>query len=177
MFALRSKAFARSFPGFRTLQPLITPPTSEPDVLLQLEDLPREDVRYLKPVTKEKYAIGFEVTDVRTTDVPARHRWAMVLPLDIRDNLVVPIPFIVDTGAPNFMYLGSGCRRVLADLGVIVDTPAGAPYCLKGVMHRGDVRIINPPVWGVAHEGSLVVGDIRVNLLGLKELGAKLSFD
>ena len=76
MFALRSKAFARSFPGFRTLQPLITPPTSEPDILLQLEDLPREDVRYLKPVTKEKYAIGFEVTDVRTTDVPVRHRWA-----------------------------------------------------------------------------------------------------
>ena len=69
---------------------------------------------------------------------------------------------------------------LLADLGVLVDTAIGAPYRLKGVMRRGDVRIINPPAWGVAHEGSLVVGDIRVNLLGLqglKELGAKLSFD
>ena len=80
------------------------------------------------------------------------------------------------------MYLGSGCRRVLADLGVLVDTAIGALYRLKGVMRRGDVRIINPPAWGIPqlHEGSLVVGDIRVNLLGLqglKELGAKLSFD
>ena len=177
VFALRSSS-ARSFPGLR-FRHLITPPTSEPDGLLQVEDLPPKDVRYLKPVPRDEYTVGL---GIMYADVPARHRWAIVLPLEIRDNLVVPIPFIIDTGAPNFMYLGSGCRRVLADLGVLVDTAAGASYRLKGVMRRGDFSVTNPPAWDVPepHEGLLVVGDVRVNLLGLnglKKVGAKHSFD
>ena len=146
-----------------------TSPQVSPHFQLERNDLPPEDERYLKPV----HRVRDEFSDSPIVDVPTGHRWAMVLPLDIRDNLVVPIPFIIDTGAPNFMYLGSGCRRVLADLGVLVDTPAGAPYRL---MRRGDVRIINPPAWGVPqpHEENQVVGDVRVNLLGLDALGGTL---
>ena len=148
-----------------------TSPQVSPHFQLERNDLPPEDERYLKPVHRVRKEFS-DLTPI--VDVPAGHRWAIVLPLEIRDNLVVPIPFIIDTGAPNFMYLGSGCRRVLADLGVLVDIAAGAPYRLKGVMRRGDFSVTNPPAWGVPepHKENQVVGDVRVNLLGLDGLKA-----
>lgn len=34
-------------------------------------------------------------------------RWAIVLPHRIKANGLIPIPFIIDTGAPNTVYLGT----------------------------------------------------------------------
>ena len=146
-----------------------TSPQVSPHFQLERDDLPPEDERHFKPVRRDEFI------DSPIVNVPTGRRWAVVLPLDIGENMVVPIPFIIATGAPNFMYLGSGCRQVLADLGVLMDSvSSGAPYWLKGVMCRGEVRVIYPPAWSVPsqHEGSVVVGDIRVNLLGLNGLKA-----
>ena len=151
-----------------------TPPQVSPLFQLERDDLPPEDERHLKPVRRDYFSDEF----IDSPIVPAGRRRAVVLPLHIRDYLVVPIPFVVDSGVPNFMYLGSGCRQVLADLGVLMDRVLpGAPYWLKGMMRRGEVRVISPLAWfawsvPLQQEGSVVVGDIRVNLLGLNGLKA-----
>ena len=71
-------------------------------------------------------------------EVAAAPRLPIVLPLQIEDGRVVPIPLIIDTGAPGFMYLGTGCRRALAELGVLEEVVGSYPYRLRGAVYRGD---------------------------------------
>ena len=49
-------------------------------------------------------------------EVTVAPRLVIVLPLEIEDGQMTPIPMIIDTGALAFMYLGTGCRWALAEL-------------------------------------------------------------
>ena len=33
--------------------------------------------------------------------------WTVVLPLELEDGTIIPLPLILDTGAPGTLYLGS----------------------------------------------------------------------
>ena len=121
---------------------LLLPPNPN-DVLLQRHDLLPRDRNYLQAIGKEDF------TPSSIVEVAAAPRLAIVLPLQIEDGRVVPIPLIIDTGAPGFMYLGTGCRRALAELGVLEEVVGSYPYRLRGAVYRGDTRVFNPPVWNL----------------------------
>ena len=96
-------------------------------------------------------------------------RLAIVLPLQIGSSNVIPIPFIVDTGAPEFMYLGSGAVNELKEVKVVKYITGIHAFRLLGKLCRGDKSIDQPyasslPVY---FEEASIRGDHRLNLLGL----------
>ena len=110
---------------------------------------------------------------------------SMPSPQTIRhtSDKLVPIPFIVDTSAPAFMYLRTGCWNRLAQLGLLEELHALPPnpyvYQLRGTLYRGSNRVFKPPATLLPpkHESVPLINDHRLNLLGLrgvKELGGKL---
>ena len=146
-------------------------------VLLQDYDFPQMIRHTYTLIPKDEFVPGpvIEMTIVL--------RWAQVLPLELDAHNVVPIPFIVDTGAPDFMYLGTGCRKRLAQLGLLEELgtllPNPYPYQLRGTLYRGSNRVFKPPaaLLPPQHESVSLINDHRLNLLGLrgiKELGGKL---
>ena len=81
----------------------------------------------------------------------------------------VPVPFIIDTGAPEFMYLGSGAVKKLKDVDILEDTAGLYPFRLKGTLCRGSVSCNQPfaCVLPLTDEELSIRGDVRLNLLGL----------
>ena len=79
------------------------PPPAQ--VVLQEYDLLPASPDYLRPVAKE----SFEPNGIRRVFFRGELRkLAIVLPLDIGSGMVVPIPFICDSGTPGSVYLGTG---------------------------------------------------------------------
>ena len=68
------------------------------------------------------------------------------------------------------VYLGTGSRRALGSLGVLVDKTRGDyPYQLKGSIYRGNFTVVDPliHVLPIHYEDYSVLGDPRLNLIGL----------
>ena len=124
---------------------------------------------FFRVIAKEKFEREFGGTPpLLTIFTPsgALYRLTTVLPLEIARNTVIPIPFIVDTGAPNFIYLSTGAVNALREVVVIEDiTSANAAFRLPGKMYRGDTSVDKPcaSVLPPRYE----IGDPRLNLLGL----------
>ena len=159
------------------LPPPPPPPSNEPSVgafsilhrpYISTSSATIYDRNYLQAIGKEDF------TPSSIVEVAAAPRLAIVLPLQIEDGRVVPIPLIIDTGAPGFMYLGTGCRRALAELGVLEEVVGSYPYRLRGAIYRGDTRVFNPPAWNLPphHESLALLDDVRLNLLGLDSIKA-----
>ena len=151
--------------------------TTVSNILLQENDLPPKDEGYLTLMSPleyvEKYWDPPKVID-------NRRRLLIVLPLrvDVRGiDEVIPIPFIVDTGAPEVIYLGSGARRILREWQVLQDRTGlnwqELSYRLNGVFYNGKEILPDPVVVDVPphHEYSLP-GDVRINILGKKGMEA-----
>ena len=92
---------------------------SERDILLLETDLPSKHPDYLRCIPKYAYDAQFSKEVFRIYEpeekshgVPMVRRYAMVLPLAIGPQ-VVPIPFIVDSGASQFIYLCSSAVQLL----------------------------------------------------------------
>ena len=97
---------------------------------------------------------------------------ATVLPLHASDTGVVPIPFIVDTGAPKVMYLGSGSVAKLKELKLIKDVTAGVHiYHLLGTLfNQEEMASLDQPYVSalpIHFVEASIRGDPRINLLGL----------
>ena len=81
------------------------------DFLLNELDLPAKNEDYFKVISKKDFIKTFgDSPIIRRYSFNLLKRVAIVLPLHISDSHVIPIPFIVDTGAP-YMYLGSGAIK------------------------------------------------------------------
>lgn len=150
-----------------------TSETAVLEILLQENELPPEDKFHLTLMSLNDYRKEYR-------DPPKlllkNHRLSIVLPLYVGVR-VIPIPFIVDTGAPGAFYLGTGARNKLEDLNVIkeyTETVHKSDYWeLNGVFRynqeesgkkeSGKTFAINLPK---KHEGSLK-NDVRANLLGI----------
>lgn len=146
-------------------------PVSE--FLLHEYDLPPADEDYLKIIEKEnfirKFGRGPQLLKVLSPNRASLRRLAIVLPLCIKDNEVIPIPFIVDTGLPEFMCLGSGSVNKLRELEIIKDVNGMHSFCLMGSLSTGEVTVDQPyasslPIY---FEEASIRGDPRLNLLGL----------
>ena len=149
------------------------------DCLLQFiltkADLVKYDETYLKPVCEKEFIKRFGETPPvdEVYDGTYLRRLAIVLPLQVSNNMVVPIPFIIDTGAPKYLYLGPGAFDSLEKNQRIVDTISMTyPYSLFGTLTRGEKLFKNPLVNRIPSENveASIRGDVRSNILGLNAI-------
>ena len=147
------------------------------DILLHKVDFPKLEPDYLTVVSKkffqEKYGSG-KISTIYSPSMPYMpKRWTAVLPLELEDGKVIPLPMIVGTGAPGMLYLGSKPLSVLNKLGLIKDVVLSQMfhYRLSGKLTYGSTTITEvyaaevPNIFEAI--GSEVRGDIRCNILGL----------
>ena len=80
----------------------------------------------------------------------------------------IPIPFILDTGAPDFIYLCSAAVRHLERLQAIRETTGVYPYQLLNTFGPEDQGVPQPFV--DAMPILYVPGDVHLNLLGIKAI-------
>ena len=111
-----------------------------------------------------------------TAEQPIPRRYAAVLALESRDIGVMPIPFLLDTGAPLGLYLGTKAVERLRELKVLEDVVRrDCPYLItKAALWYGKQRIspvlecpVPHPHETAAH-GTL--GNMCCNILGLQVL-------
>lgn len=143
------------------------------DILLHQWDLPPDDPDYLTVLQEkrflEKYGIG-KFHKIYLPEMNRTRRLAVVLPLKIADGKVIPIPYIVDTGAPGLIYLGSKPLDILSKMGLVKQVQYSEfQYLLSGVLTYGNneiTQVFASDIPGI-HEAIDVRGDVRCNLLGL----------
>ena len=136
-------------------------------------DLPPDDSDYLTVLKEErfleKYGIG-KFHKIYLTDPKRTRRLAIVLPLKIAADKLIPIPYIVDTGAPGLIYLGSKPLDILNKMGLVKQVQYNEfQYLLSGMVTYGKNEITQVFASDLpgAREGLDVRGDVRCNLLGL----------
>ena len=149
------------------------------NILLHVGDFPPLESDYLTLVTKkhflDKYGIG-KVNTIfsRSPNLTLMRRLTVILLLETSVNsYVVPIPFIVDTGSPGLIYLGSKPLEKLYELDLIKgELPESSfHYRLDGKLTYGENEIEDvfatevPPYFEQVNSG--VRGDICCNILGL----------
>ena len=149
------------------------------DILLREGDFPPLESDYLTLVKKkyflDKYGIGRVNTIFSSSpNLTLMRKVTVILPLETKlDGYVVPIPFIVNTGAPGLIYLGSKPLEKLNELDLIKgELPeSNFHYRLDGKLTYGKNEIEPvlatkvPPIFEQVDSG--VQGDIRCNILGL----------
>lgn len=140
--------------------------SSSPDLLLLPSELPPQNENYFKKISSNVFIQSFSNKPLfRITT-----RLHVTIPLQISPNEFVPIPFIVDTGSPGFMHLGSGAENMLRGLNVIQGE--GNHVRLQGKCCGFGKSYNNPTVHILSEHqlnqrGDLVKDDCRLNLLGL----------
>ena len=171
--------------GRRTLVDSSLSIGGSPEFLLQEIDLPKPDPDFLRVVSKQHFIKKFgekqPLLKVYSPVEKSLRRVVMIFPLHVKEDNIIPIPFIIDTGAPHFAYLGTGAVLMLRDAMAIVENVGSHPFRLQGRLCRGNLCIQNPPVslLPLHYEELAVRGDPRLNLLGLPalELLNVFSFD
>lgn len=156
------------------------------DVLLHDLDLPEKSGDYFRLFTPDDFKAKFGVAEkIKIYDpVPktdghgkkiARKR-AIVLPLKVHGGRsVIPAPFVVDTGAPSSVYLGTEAVKLLKDLEVLHDVAGTVyPYIIEGSLCYG-LNEIHPLFISEVpsqHESlaSGTLGHICCNILGLEAI-------
>ena len=152
------------------------------DILLHKLDFPEMQPDFLtmiKESFQEKYGRGKVYEIYSPGGRKAVKRWTGVLPLelDVAVGVVIPLPVIVDCGAPGMLYLGSGPLSILYKMGVlkdVVDTDGMYRYRVCGKISYGDATLsdLYANEVPIMYEGisSDVRGDIRCNILGLEAI-------
>ena len=159
------------------------------ELLLRDVDLPRKDPDFFRVVSKSAFAKRFSMELIEIQEVTGKYyaeeeslrRYAIVLPLQTgsRDD-VIPIPFILDTGAPDFMYFCRTAVKKLAALNSIKEVTTGR------FSHQVIGRLLGPRERFLDHPFACSLPteyetfephDPRLNLLGIKgmvQLGIRL---
>ena len=142
--------------------------SGEKDPLLWEADLPPKHPDYLRHIPVAKYDAQFTKDAFKVYDKgitrPFVRRYALVLPLTAGPSQVIPIPFTLDTGAPEFVYLCTSAALALTGVGALTQTTQrGHEYQLHGILQcPGDVELYS-------YE-RVEPHDIRLNLLGIKAI-------
>ena len=152
------------------------------DFLLSELDVVPQDRRYLKLISKEEFSTMDQSLYIRVTSSKNNYRrLATILPLYADTGcgeLVVPIPCIIDTGAPATLVLGTGALNQLKLLELL---HGDIRMVLRGLIKKNNKEIKNPVVNILPghFESNLTVEDVRYNILGihgLQELGYVIDF-
>ena len=153
--------------------------TGGADFSLREYDLPPADQDYFKLISQDefvrKYGKNPKLLKIMGPNKISLRRIAAVLPLHVSGTGVVPIPFIVDTGTPEVMCLGSGSVAKLKELKLIRDVTGVHIYRLMGTLFNQEEKVsLDQPLASALpiHFEASIRGDPRINLLGLR--GIKL---
>ena len=144
------------------------------DLLLSDLDVMSQDKRYLTKITEEEFSEMDNASWVPITSGIDKYykRICTIVPLYVdKSSMVVPIPCIIDTGAPTFMILGEGATVALQRYNII---PRGEiTMIVKGTMIKNGYRVTNPVVSQLPdhlYSTPDARKDVRLNVLGLKAL-------
>ena len=144
-------------------------------------DLPPRDPKFLTYIPKSQFPKLYSMDVIPINDVeeesrgkqpsvPNIRRYAIVLPL-FTDSQAIPIPFILDTGAPEFIYLCSAAVHHLDRLEAIKETTGLYPYQLLGTFGPEDQGVHMPFVDAMPKlYEERAPDDVRLNLLGIKAM-------
>lgn len=150
----------------------------KPDILLNKYDLITDpDGNFFTKMSKEDFMTVYEdpprVQRLCSSDGELC-RYAIVLPLYPEGcDHVIPIPFIIDTGAPGYVRLCVGAIDKLREAGAIrekYNSVSGSMSKLKGSLVWGEKSIAEPVVGCLPKQYELtqsLEGDPRGNLLGI----------
>ena len=159
--------------------------------LLKLRDvdLPRKDPDFFRVISKSAFAKRFSMELIEIPEVTGKYfaekeslrRYAIILPLQAgnKDD-VIPIPFILDTGAPDFMYF---CRTAVKRLDAVnsikeVTTGRFAYQVIGRLLGPGERFLDHPFASSLPTDYEIYKPyDPRLNLLGIKgmvQLGIRL---
>jgi len=112
--------------------------------LLQEQDfLPKNDLFLKESSTDDQFPFKFGICEIQNG--MSIRRLVSVLPLRTWGEKIVPIPFIVDTGAPCSMNLGTGATKKLFDYELLtkVEGIQGEIGRLKGRLCFEEKELIN----------------------------------
>ena len=143
--------------------------------LLQEHDLVEMDETFLRITNEHDFQKKFgripPVMKVYAPDEAQLRRLGIILPLHISSNRVIPLPLILDTGAPESLYFGTGAFQILNEANLIKKVTGVLPYRLLGTLYRGKKHIEKPLVdcVPIRYEYNMR-GDVRLNILGLAAL-------
>ena len=153
----------------------------ERDLLLREVDLPPRDPNFLTYMPKRRFINCYSMDIIPISDrkeesqgkqpnIPNIRRYAIVLPL-FTALQAIPIPFILDSGAPEFIYLCSAAVRHLERLEAIKETTGVYPYQLLGTFGPEDQGVHQPFVDVIPRLcEEHAPDDVRLNLLGIKAM-------
>ena len=148
---------------------------------LSEEDLPVSTPVDLTEISEESFNLIYgEVPKVYRKSL--LKRIYITLPLKLRSKedknkqKVIPIPFIVDTGAPLMLILGKGAKDILMSKGLLTH-PGTGNYANQTIL-KGDLcyksNVIKQPLvvnsWPSTYNLGKVEDNVQANLLGLKAL-------
>jgi len=143
------------------------------DYLLSFLDVAPKDDRFLNYMSVEDYeSSSFEDELYTKAYVSSGYykRLVTVLPLYTdHDQKVVPIPCIIDTGAPATLVLGAGAMAALKQKNLVIgDTSIRA----AGIIKKNGREIMKPWISQLPdhYESDKSITDVRFNLLGLHGL-------
>ena len=97
-----------------------------------------------------------------------------MLALEVEQLGVIPIPFLVDTGAPLGVYLGTKAQEILRELNVMQEVIGREyPYILtQATLCHGDQRMTPVVAYPVPHphesEAQGTLGNSCCDILGLQ---------
>ena len=87
------------------------------DVLLSEIDLMARDDRYLRKIDPEEYS---EMDDSLCIPIlqhgGSYRRICTIIPLFLKSLSVIPVPCLIDTGAPAFMLFGSESSKLVGEI-------------------------------------------------------------
>ena len=156
------------------------------ETLLHKTDLPSEDPAYLTVMDWSEFRRKFGASprmfvygphpQFDDEQQPIPRKFAAVLALDVRDLGVVPIPFILDTGAPLGLYLGTKALDRLRKLQVIEELVGPEyPYLINdATLCHGEKRLTPVLACAVPYphetEANGTLGHVCCNILGIQVL-------
>ena len=165
---------------FRTTNRMIFSSANNKDMLLLRDvDLLRKDPLFFRTITKGSFFERFSVKLIKINEVgnDKARRVGIVLPLltGYKDD-VIPIPLVLYTGAPDYVYLCRSAVKKLSDLNSIEEVSGQYSYKLIGrLLGTGERYMEHPLASSLPFDfEKYQPDDSRLNLLGLKgaiELG------
>lgn len=187
------RRLGRSISAVQSVRGILDYPSQSPvtsavsDILLHRSDLLPSEDDYLKVVDKEyfrkKYGDAkriFVYAPIPTIDPMTKQRiprrFAAVVGLDVRNLGVIPIPVILNSGAPGSLYLGSKPLKILMDINIIQEMISGEhPYVIKNaVISHGEWKIdpvfVCPVPRPHENQDTGTFGNICCNILGAQAL-------
>lgn len=157
------------------------------DILLRKSDLPPIEEDYFKVVDREyfrkKYGNAKRIyiySPIPRIDPKTKQRmpkrYAAVVPLTVRNLGVIPVPVMLDSGAPGSLYLGSKPLEILMNMNLVQElSTTDHPYVIKNAtLSHGEWEVepvfVAPVPRPHESQDTGTFGNICCNILGAAAL-------